>query len=225
MPSARIISRGITSSPMLKWSRLRSVCAPQYLSAETSISPIESDSRRTPGVVSFCSLASGDIGVLASVCSSAVVILNCESCWVECSSVGPGPILHHVSPGLNLTRSLSAPDGNLQQHLFRNRCLPMPEIPVYKVNHVYSSIALSPVKRAFQAFEDEKPGRCQLLSYLLRIPRSLPKDERSFWWWSAIRWFSGWSGFSWNRRATASSLPATVFPRSPEPRSFVRKLS
>src|SRR5882762_8757772 len=51
MPNARIISRGITSLPILKWSRDRSVCAPQYLSAGTSISPIESVSMRVFGFV------------------------------------------------------------------------------------------------------------------------------------------------------------------------------
>ena len=55
-PSARTISRGITSNPMLKWCSERSVCAPQYLSARTSISPIESDSILVPAAL--CPVAS-----------------------------------------------------------------------------------------------------------------------------------------------------------------------
>ena len=48
MPKAWMISRGMVSSPtpMGKLFRLRSVCAPQYLSAGTRTSPIESCSMR-----------------------------------------------------------------------------------------------------------------------------------------------------------------------------------
>ena len=47
-PKARMISRGMVSIPMPmgKCSRLRSVCAPQYLSAGTRTSPMESCSIR-----------------------------------------------------------------------------------------------------------------------------------------------------------------------------------
>ncbi|KKI49339.1 hypothetical protein CHK_3191 [Christensenella hongkongensis] len=41
-----MISRGITSSPISKFCRLLCVCAAQYLSAGTFISPIESRSIR-----------------------------------------------------------------------------------------------------------------------------------------------------------------------------------
>ena len=39
---ARIIDRGMTSSPMEKWTSDRAVWAPQYRSAGTSMGPIES---------------------------------------------------------------------------------------------------------------------------------------------------------------------------------------
>src|SRR5512132_766472 len=47
-PKAHTISTGIRSSPIEKWRSDRSVCAPQYLSAGTSISPKLSDSMRVP---------------------------------------------------------------------------------------------------------------------------------------------------------------------------------
>ena len=46
MPKAWMISPGIVSVPILKFSKLLSVCAPQYLSAGTFISPIVSFSMR-----------------------------------------------------------------------------------------------------------------------------------------------------------------------------------
>ena len=46
--NARMISMGMTPSPMRKFSRLRWVCAPQYLSSGTSTGPIVSDSVRVP---------------------------------------------------------------------------------------------------------------------------------------------------------------------------------
>ena len=49
MPKAWVISRGMVSmpTPMGKFSRLRCVCAPQYLSAGTRTSPMESCSIRS----------------------------------------------------------------------------------------------------------------------------------------------------------------------------------
>src|SRR6202453_3389404 len=46
IPKARITGRGIVSSPMSKWCSERAVCAPQYRSAGTSISPMLSLSTR-----------------------------------------------------------------------------------------------------------------------------------------------------------------------------------
>ncbi len=52
MPSARIKGLGRRSSPILKFSRDRCVCAPQYLSAGTSIGPNESVSVRVVIILS-----------------------------------------------------------------------------------------------------------------------------------------------------------------------------
>ena len=51
MPSARMIERGIRSSPILKFSSERCVCAPQYLSSATSMAPMLSVSVRVVVIV------------------------------------------------------------------------------------------------------------------------------------------------------------------------------
>ena len=52
MASARSISMGIFSPPILKFCSERWVCAPQYLSTGTRTTPMESLSSRTPAGVS-----------------------------------------------------------------------------------------------------------------------------------------------------------------------------
>jgi hypothetical protein len=56
MPRARTIGAGIFSVPMSKFLRLRCVCAPQYASIGTSISPIESVSVRVSVILIAASL-------------------------------------------------------------------------------------------------------------------------------------------------------------------------
>src|SRR6476469_7431852 len=95
---------------MLKCSRDRWVCAPQYLSAGTSISPIESLSMRASVFSSCRSLASGDM-VLPSVllCPADEVDLRAQCC-VEFSWASTRTILHQGKPALNLSWAWPASD-------------------------------------------------------------------------------------------------------------------
>src|ERR1043166_1733089 len=81
---------------MLKWSSDRSVCAPQYLSAATSIAPIESVSTRVPAFVVSSLLASGDMGVPANVLLLSSLELELRACGAELSRASTRLILQHA---------------------------------------------------------------------------------------------------------------------------------